>query len=149
MAITQAMCTSFKKELLEGKHNFSSAGHTFKIALFSAGATLSAGTTNFVAGATAGEVVGTGYSSGGATIVQTEPTTSGTVGFVDFADVTFSGVTLVARGGVIYNSTTDGGSNTTNAVAVLDFSADKTAVAGNFVITFPTAASTSAIVRLD
>ena len=146
MAITQAMCTSFKKELLEGKHDFSSAGHTFKIALFSAAATLSAGTTNFT---TSGEVVGSGYTTGGETITQLEPTTDGTTGFVDFNDVTFTGVTLTARGAVIYNSTTEGSSSTTNAVCVLDFSADQTANAGNFTISFPSADGTNAIVRIE
>lgn len=146
MAISQAMCTSFKKELLEGKHDFSSAGHTFKIALFSAGATLSAGTTSYV---TTGEVTGSGYSAGGETITQSEPTTDGTTGFVDFNDVTFTGVTLTARGAVIYNTTTEGSSNTTNAVCVLDFSADKTATAGNFTVSFPSADGTNAIVRIE
>ncbi|WP_290942997.1 hypothetical protein [Hyphomonas sp.] len=146
MAITQAMCTSFKKELLEGKHDFSSAGHTFKIALFSAAATLSAGTTNFT---TSGEVVGSGYTTGGETITQSEPTTDGTTGFVDFNNVTFTGVTLTARGAVIYNSTTEGSSSTTNAVCVLDFSADQTANAGNFTISFPSADGTNAIVRIE
>ena len=149
MAITQAMCTSFKKELLEGKHNFSSAGHTFKIALFSAGATLSAGTTNFVAGATAGEVVGSGYSSGGNTLTKVDPTTGSTVGFTNFATATFTAVSLTARGGLVYNTTTAGSSSTTNAIAVLDFSADQTAVAGNFVISFPTADSSTAIIRIE
>ena len=146
MAISQAMCTSFKKELLEGKHDFSSAGHTFKIALFSAAATLSAGTTNFT---TSGEVVGSGYTTGGETITQSEPTTDGTTGFVDFNNVTFTGVTLTARGAVIYNSTTEGSSSTTNAVCVLDFSADQTANAGNFTISFPSADGTNAIVRIE
>jgi hypothetical protein len=146
MAISQAMCTSFKKELLEGKHDFSSAGHTFKIALFSAAATLSAGTTNFT---TSGEVTGSGYTTGGETITQSEPTTDGTTGFVDFNNVTFTGVTLTARGAVIYNSTTEGSSNTTNAVCVLDFSADQTANAGNFTVSFPSADGTNAIVRIE
>ena len=146
MAISQAMCTSFKKELLEGKHDFSSAGHTFKIALFSAAATLSAGTTNFT---TFGEVTGSGYTTGGETITQSEPTTDGTTGFVDFNDVTFTGVTLTARGAVIYNTTTEGSSNTTNAVCVLDFSADQTATAGNFTVSFPSADGTNAIVRIE
>jgi len=149
MAITQAMCTSFKKELLEGKHNFSTAGHTFKIALFSAAATLSAGTTNFVAGATAGEVVGAGYSSGGNVLVNIDPSNDGTVGLTSFATATFTGATLTARGGLIYNSTTEGSSNTTNAICVLDFSANQTATAGNFIISFPSAASATAIIRIS
>ena len=130
MAISQAMCSSFKKELLEGKHDFNSAGHTFKIALYSAAATLSAGTTNFT---TSGEVVGAGYSSGGIELTKVDPTASGTVGITNFGTATF----------------TDGTSSTTNAVCVLDFSSDQTAVAGNFVVSFPTADGTSAILRVE
>ena len=146
MAISQAMCTSFKKELLEGKHDFNSAGHTFKIALYSAAATLSAGTTNFT---TSGEVVGAGYSSGGTTLVNVDPTTDSTTAFTNFGTATFTGATITARGGLIYNTTTDGTSSTTNAVCVLDFSSDQTAVAGNFVVRFPTADGTSAILRVE
>ena len=146
MAISQAMCTSFKKELLEGKHDFNSAGHTFKIALYSAAATLSAGTTNFT---TSGEVVGAGYSSGGIELTKVDPTASGTVGITNFGTATFTAVSITARGGLIYNTTTDGTSNTTNAVCVLDFSSDQTAVAGNFVVSFPTADGTSAILRVE
>lgn len=145
MAISQAMCTSFKKELLEGKHDFSSAGHTFKIALYSAGAALSAGTTNFI---TTGEVVGAGYSSGGTALVNVDPTTDSTTAFTNFGTATFTGATITARGGLIYNTTTDGSSGTTNAVAVLDFSADQSATAGNFIISFPSADGTNAIVRI-
>ena len=98
MAISQAMCTSFKKELLEGKHDFSSAGHTFKIALYSAGAALSAGTTNFI---TTGEVVGAGYSSGGTALVNVDPTTDSTTAFTNFGTATFTGASITARGGFI------------------------------------------------
>ena len=146
MAISQAMCTSFKKELLEGKHDFNSAGHTFKLALYSAAATLSAGTTNFT---TSGEVVGAGYSSGGIELTKVDPTADGTVGITKFGTETFTAVSITARGGLIYNTTTDGTSGTTNAVAVLDFSADQTAVAGNFVVSFPTADGTSSILRVE
>jgi len=146
MAITQALCTSFKKELLEGKHDFSvSGGHTFKIALYSAGAALSAGTTNFT---TTGEVAGAGYTSGGVELTNKTATTSGTVAFTSFDNATFTGASITARGGLIYNTTTDGSSSTTNAIAVLDFSSDQTATAGNFVISFPSADGTNAIVRI-
>tara|TARA_R100000664_G_scaffold34075_1_gene53802 strand:+ start:2240 stop:2683 length:444 start_codon:yes stop_codon:yes gene_type:complete len=147
MAITQALCTSFKKELLEGKHDFSvSGGHTFKIALYSAGAALSAGTTSFT---TTGEVVGAGYTSGGIDLTNKTATSSGTVGFTSFDDATFSNASLSVRGALIYNSTTDGGSGTTNAICVLDFSADKTTTANDFIVGFPTADSSTAIIRFD
>jgi len=146
MAISQAMCTSFKKELLEGQHDFRSAGHTFKIALYSAAATLSAGTTNFT---TSGEVVGAGYTTGGVELTKVDPTNSGTVGITDFGTAVFTNVTVVARGALIYNTTADGSSGTTNAVAVLDFSADKSAIAGNFSVSFPTADGTTAIIRTE
>jgi len=146
MAITQAMCTSFKKELLEGQHDFRSAGDTFKLALYSAAATLSAGTTNFT---TSGEVEGAGYSSGGIELTNVDPTNSGTVGITNFGTATFTAVSITARGGLIYNTTADNSSGTTNSVAVIDFSADKTAVVGNFTVTFPTADGTTAIIRTE
>ena len=102
MAITQAMCTSFKKELLEGTHNFkNSGGSTFKLALFTSSATLGASTTAY---ATTNEVSGTGYSAGGNTLTRVDPTTSGTTAFTDFADTTFSTATITANGALIYNS---------------------------------------------
>jgi len=147
VAITQALCTSFKKELLEGKHDFSvSGGHTFKIALYSAGAALSAGTTSFT---TTGEVAGAGYTSGGVELTNKTATTSGTVAFTSFDDVVFSNASLTTRGALVYNSTTDGTSNTTNAVCVLDFSADKTTTASDFTVGFPTADSSTSIIRFD
>ena len=102
MAITQAMCTSFKKELLEGTHNFkNSGGSTFKLALFTSSATLGASTTAY---ATTNEVTGTGYSAGGDSLTRVDPTTSGTTAFTDFADLTFSTATITANGALIYNS---------------------------------------------
>ena len=147
MAITQALCTSFKKELLEGKHDFSvSGGHTFKIALYSAGAALSAGTTSFT---TSGEIAGAGYTSGGVELTNKTATTSGTVAFTSFDDATFANATFTTRGALVYNSTTDGTSSTTNAVCVLDFSADKTTTTANFIVGFPTADNTTAIIRFE
>lgn len=150
MAITQAMCTSFKKELLEAKHNFStSGGHTFNIALYTNSASLDATTTDYT---TSGEVSssGTNYTAAGQalTVASGMPTTSGTTAFVDFDDEVFSSVTLTARGALIYNTTTAGGSGTTDAVAVLDFGADKSATSGDFTIVFPTADASNAIIRL-
>lgn len=146
MAITTAMCTSFKKELLEAKHDFNAtSGHTFKIALYTSSATLGASTTDYSA---TNEVSGTGYSAGGATLTNVDPTTSSTTAFVDFNDVTFSNATITANGALIYNTTTDGGSSTTNAVAVLAFGGDKTSTNGDFVIQFPAADASNAIIRI-
>jgi len=146
MAITSALCTSFKKELLERKHDFNTtSGHTFKIALFTSAASLDAATTNYT---TSNEVVGTGYTAGGATLTNIDPTTSGTTAFVDFADVTFSSATITANGALIYNTTTDGGTATTNAVAVIAFGGDKTSTNGDFVVQFPAADASNAIVRI-
>jgi hypothetical protein len=146
MAITSALCTSFKKELLERKHDFNTtSGHTFKIALFTSAASLDATTTAYT---TSNEVVGTGYIAGGATLTNIDPTTSGTTAFIDFSDVTFSSASITAAGALIYNTTTDGGSATTNAVAVISFGGDKTSSNGDFTIIFPTADATNAIIRI-
>jgi hypothetical protein len=145
MAISQAMCTSFKQELLEGKHNFLSGGHTFNIALFTSSATLGASTTDY---STTNEASGTNYSAGGQALSNVNPTTSGTTAFTDFADEVFSNVTVTARGALIYNTTTGGGSSTTDSVVVLDFGADKTATSGDFTIQFPTADASNAIIRI-
>jgi len=142
MAITQAMCTSFKKALLDGEMDFSSdTAQTFKIALYTSSATLNASTTAYSA---TNEVSGTGYSAGGNTLtISTNPTTSGTTAYLSFSNTTWSTATITARGALIYKS---GGSNP--AVAVLDFGGDKTSTAGDFQIQFPTADSSSAIIRV-
>ena len=141
MAITQAMCTSFKKELLEGVHNFkNSGGSTFKLALFTSSASLDASTTAY---STSNEVSGTGYSAGGSALTRVDPSTSGTTAFTDFADLTFSTATITANGAVIYN---DGASDA--AVIVLAFGGDKTSPAGDFTIQFPTADASNAIIRI-
>jgi hypothetical protein len=141
MPITQAMCTSFKVELLTATHNFTaSTGDTFKIALYTSSATLSASTTAYT---TSNEVTGVGYSAGGNTLTNVTPTSSGTTAFTDFADTTWSSATITARGALIYNS-----SKTNKAVCVLDFGSDKTSTAGNFSIVFPTADASNAIIRI-
>lgn len=145
MAISQAMCTSFKQELLEAQHDFRSSGHTFKLALFTSSATLDATTTQYT---TTNEVVGTGYTAGGGTLTNVNPTTSGTTAFTDFADLTFSSATITANGALIYNTTTGGGTGTTNAVVVLAFGGDKTSTNGDFTIQFPTADASNAIIRI-
>ena len=150
MAIAQAMCTSFKKELLEGVHNFkNSGGDTFNLALFAEGsggkssttATLGASTTAVV---TTGEVASSGtYATGGGTLTRVDPTTSGTTAFTDFADLSFTTATITAMGALIYNS-----SDSNKAVAVLDFTSNKTSTAGTFTIQFPTADASNAIIRI-
>ena len=141
MAITQAMCTSFKKELLEGVHNFkNSGGSTFKLALFTSSATLGASTTAY---ATTNEVSGTGYSAGGNTLTRVDPSTDGTTAITDFSDTTFSTATITANGALIYNS-----SASDKAVIVLAFGGDKTSTAGDFTVQFPTADASNAIIRI-
>ena len=141
MAITQAMCTSFKQQLLEGTHNFkNSGGSTFKLALFTSSATLGASTTAY---AVTNEVSGTGYSAGGNTLTRVDPSTSGTTALTDFADTTFSTATITANGALIYNS-----SASDAAVIVLAFGGDKTSTAGDFTVQFPTADASNAIIRI-
>ena len=150
MAIAQAMCTSFKKELLEGTHNFkNSGGGTFKLALFAEGsggkssttATLGAATTALV---TTGEVASSGsYTTGGSNLTRVDPSSSGTTGFTDFADISFTTATITAMGALIYNS-----SASNKAVCVLDFTSNKTSTAGTFTIAFPTADASNAIIRI-
>jgi len=145
MAITQAMCTSFKTELLEGKHDFTNGADAYKLALFTSSATLSAATTDY---STTNEVSGTGYSAGGGTLVNVTPTSSGTTAFTDFNDLTFSSSTITANGAMIYNTQTGGGTGTTDAVVILAFGSDKTSTNGDFTIQFPTADATNAIIRI-
>ena len=147
MAITtNAICNSFKKELLQGKHDFDTSSDTYKLALYTSQATLGASTENYI---TTNEVAATGqYSAGGSALVNQGVKVSSGVAITDFADLSFTGVTLTARGALIYNTTTDGGTNTTDAVCVLDFGGDKTATAGTFTIQFPAFTTSAAILRL-
>jgi hypothetical protein len=141
MAITSAICTSFKQELLVGTHNFTnSSGNTFKLALYTSSATLGASTTAYT---TTNEVSGTNYTAGGNALTNVTPTTSGTTAIVDFADLTFGTATVTARGCLIYNDT-----QSDKSVAAIDFGGDKTSTAGNFTIVFPSPTATGAIIRL-
>lgn len=148
MAITQAMCTSFKVELLNGIHAFgttvvraATTADTFKIALYTSTATLGATTTAYSA---TNEITGTGYTAGGNTLtVSAVPTSTGTTAFLDFADTTWAAATITANGALIYNST-----QSNKAVAVLAFGGDKTSTAGDFTIIFPTADASNAIIRI-
>ena len=142
MAIVQAMCTSFKKELLEAKHNFlNSGGSNFKLALYTSSATLGADTTGYTA---TNEVSGTNYSAKGNSLTRVNPSISGSTAITDFADLTFSNVTLIAAGALIYNEDTTGDTS----VCVLNFGADKSAQSGDFTIVFPTADASNAIIRI-
>ena len=141
MAISTAMCTSFKQELLVGTHNFTAtSGNSFKLALYTCSASLGAGTTAYT---TSNEVSGTGYTAAGAALTSVTPTTSGTTAFCDFSDLTFSSSTITANGALIYNDT-----QSDKAVCALAFGGDKTSTAGDFTITFPTADASNAIIRI-
>ena len=142
MAISQALCTSFKKELMTAPHNFTnSSGNTFKLALFTSSASLGAATTAY---STSNEASGTNYTAGGAALTNVTPTTSGTTALTDFSDLTFSTATVTANGALIYNDSASGDP----AVAVLAFGGDKTSTAGDFTIQFPTADASNAIIRI-
>ena len=142
MAITQALCTSFKVEILQGIHDFTaSTGDAFKLALYTSSATLDATTTAY---SSSNEVADSGtYAAGGGTLTNITPTSSGTTAFADFADLSFTSATITARGALIYNST-DGD----RAVAVLDFGGDKVSTNGTFTIQFPVADASNAIIRI-
>ena len=144
MAITSAICTSFKVELLKGVHNFTATtGNTFKIALYDSDATLGASTTAFSTSEEITNTSGTAYTSGGATLTSVTPVASRTTAVCDFSDVSFSSASFTANGALIYNS-----SASNVAVCAIAFGSDKTATNGTFTIQFPTADATNAIIRL-
>ena len=145
MAITtNAICNSFKKELLEGTHNFSNpGGNSFKLALYGSPATLGKSTTSYTTGGQVTSPSG-GYSSGGKALVNTGTSVASDTAITDFADLSFTNVTITARGALIYNDTAAGDP----AVAVLDFGGDKTATAGTFTIQFPAFTTSAAILRI-
>jgi hypothetical protein len=139
MAITQAMCSSFKQQLLLAEHDMDT--DTFKIALYTSAATLDASTTVYT---TSNEVAtGGGYTAGGNTLAGATVSLTGTTAFVDFSDTSWSTATITARGALIYNS-----SKSNKAVAVLDFGSDKISTGGTFTIQFPTNDATNAIIRI-
>ena len=144
MAITTtAICNSFKKELLEATHNFSNpGGNSFKLALYGTPATLGKSTTSFTTGGQVTSPSG-GYSSGGKALVNAGTSLATNTAITDFADLSFVGVTITARGALIYNDT-----NSDKAVAVLDFGGEKTASAGTFTIQFPAFTTSAAILRI-
>ena len=141
MAISSAICTSFKQEILVGTHNFTaSSGDTFKIALYTSSASLGASTTAY---STSNEISGTGYSAGGATLTSSTPVLDGSTAVCDFADVSFTSASFTANGCLIYNDT-----QSDKAVCVVAFGGDKTVSSGTFTIQFPAAAASTAIVRI-
>ena len=142
MAISQAVANSFKSEILQGIHDLESGGDVFKLGLYTSVATLSSATTSYT---TSNEVAASGqYVAGGGVLTNQQVSlATGGVAIVDFADLSFTGVTLTARGALIYNST-----EAKKAVCVLDFGADKTATSGTFTIQFPNFTSSSAILRI-
>ena len=145
MAITQALCKSFKVEILKKVHDFTaSSGDTFRIALYTSSASLDADTTAYT---TSNEVSGSGYTAKGEALTSSTPVLSGSTAICDFADATFGSSTITARGALIFNDSASGDP----AVCVLDFGADKSSTAGDFVIQFPGGASpdaTNAIIRI-
>ena len=140
MAITSAIATSFKQQILVEGHNLTQGADTIKLALYTSSATLGAGTTAY---ATTNEVTGTNYTAAGGSLTNVTPSLSGTTAICDFADFTFSTATVTARGCLIYNSTNSG-----KAIAAIDFGGDKTSTAGDFTIVFPSPTATGAIIRL-
>ena len=137
------LCTSFKQELMEAKHNFlASGGNTFNIALYTNSASFTAATTAYT---TSNEISGTNYSAKGQALGNVNPTTSSTTAFTDFADEVFSNVTISSvRGAMIFNDSASGDPS----VCILDFGADKAASSGDFTIVFPTADASNAIIRI-
>lgn len=137
------MCTSFKVELMRAVHNFTNGtGNTFKLALYDNSPSFTAATTAYTS---SGEVANSGtYAAGGGTLTNVTPTSSGTTAFTDFADISFTSATITAYGALIYNDSAAGDP----AVCVLDFGGAKTSTNGTFTVIFPTADSTSAIIRI-
>ena len=157
MAITQAMCTSFKAQLMLGVHDFRPTGQsgadTFKLALYTSSASLDANTTAYTSSGESSGVTAGGQSLTNSGVGTTNTNSTAGTGFTDFSDLTFSNVTTTARGALIYNSTPSANDNsnaalTNAAVCVLDFGGDKTSTAGDFTIIFPTFDATSAIIRI-
>jgi hypothetical protein len=142
MAITTAMCTSFKVELLKGVHNFTNGtGNEFKIALYTSSASLDATTTAYSA---TNEISGTGYTAKGVALTNVTPTSSSTTAYTDFADASWTTASFTANGAMIFNETASGDPS----VCTLAFGSDKTVSSGTFTVVFPTADASNAILRL-
>ena len=149
MAITSAVCTSFKVLVLKGQMDFTaSTGDTFKIALFTSSATLGASTTDYAATNEITNTSGTAYTAGGAALTSVTPVADSTTAVCDFADVSWTSASFTANGCLIYNTTTGTGTGTTDSVAAIAFGGDKTVSSGTFTIQFPTADASDAILRI-
>jgi hypothetical protein len=152
MAITQAMCTSFKVQLLKGQHNFTNGAHIFNLALFQETATLGAATTNYTTANEAASGGSTNYAAGGKPLTNVTPSDggSGTTAFTSFSTLTWQSSTITAAGALIYNTETNGsGTPTTDSVIVLNFGGNKSSTSGDFSIVFPTANASDAIIRIQ
>ena len=144
MAISSAICNSFKQEILVGTHNFTaSSGNTFKIALYTSSASLGASTTAYSATNEISNASGSAYSAGGANLTSVTPVLDGSTAVCDFADISFTSASFTANGCLIYNDT-----QSDKACAVVAFGGDKTVSSGTFTIQFPAAAASTAIVRI-
>ena len=142
MAITSAICNSFKQEILQGEHNFTaSSGDTFNLALYTSSATLGASTTAYSA---TNEVSGTGYTAKGNALTSVTPALDSSTAVCDFADTSFTSASFTARGCLIFNDS----HSSDAAVCAIDFGADKTVTSGTFTIQFPTADASNAIIRI-
>ena len=142
MAITSAICNSFKTEILKGVHNFTaSSGDTFNLALYTSSATLNKSTTAYT---TSEEVSGSGYTAKGNALTSVTPALSTDTAVCDFADTSFTSASFTARGCLIFNDS----ATSDPAVCVIDFGADKTVTSGTFTIQFPAAAASNAIIRI-
>lgn len=139
--ITQAVCSTFKSDLLSGLQDFATGGDTFKIALYTSSATLDSSTTTYT---TSNETTGTGYTAGGLTLTSQSVTLSGTTAYIDFADASWTSSTISAAGALIYNST-----NSNKAVCVLNFGGTYSSTNGTFTVQFPAATTTTAILILN
>ena len=149
MAITSAICSSFKQELLQAKHNFSaSGGDSFKIALFDSSATLNATTTDYSTSEEISNTSGSAYSAGGKALTNTGVGLTSTTAFTDYSDVSWTTASFTANGALIYDTTTDGSTSTTESICAIAFGSDKTATSGTFTIQFPANDSSNAIIRL-
>ena len=145
MAITSAICNSFKQEILEAEHNFTATtGNTFNLALYTSSATLSASTTAYSTSAEITNSSGTAYTAGGEALTSVTPTLDSSTAVCDFADVSWTSASFTANGCLIYNDSHTGDAS----VCVIDFGGDKTATSGTFTIQFPAADATNAIIRI-
>ncbi len=152
MAISQAVCNTFKRDLLKGFHDFANGGSTFKIALFTSSANLDATTEDYSTTAETTNSSGSAYTAGGLTLTGQSVTggTSAATAYVDFStDPQWTSASFTARGAMIYNTTTDGGSGTTDSVCILNFGSDFTATNGTFKVQFPAPGTGTAILRLS